>query len=93
MSTARANRYAGAAVARASVAKAVILATTVFILPYTTWMIRGFMLSIPLEIEEAAQLDGCGPLRVLWRIVIPLAAPGLIASAACRPASRTALSA
>jgi N,N'-diacetylchitobiose transport system permease protein len=58
----------------------VILATTVFILPYTTWMIRGFMLSIPLEIEEAAQLDGCGPLRVLWRIVIPLAAPGLIAS-------------
>lgn len=40
----------------------VILATTVFILPYTTWMIRGFMLSIPLEIEEAAQLDGCGPL-------------------------------
>jgi N,N'-diacetylchitobiose transport system permease protein len=58
----------------------VILATTVFILPYTTWMIRGFMLSIPLEIEEAAQLDGCGPIRVLWRIVIPLAAPGLIAS-------------
>ena len=40
----------------------VILATTVFILPYTTWMIRGFMLAIPMEIEEAAQLDGCGPM-------------------------------
>jgi N,N'-diacetylchitobiose transport system permease protein len=58
----------------------VILATTVFILPYTTWMIRGFMLSIPLEIEEAAQLDGCGSLRVLFHVVLPLAAPGLIAS-------------
>jgi N,N'-diacetylchitobiose transport system permease protein len=58
----------------------VILATTVFILPYTTWMVRGFMLAIPLEIEEAAQLDGCGPLRVLFRIVLPLATPGLIAS-------------
>jgi N,N'-diacetylchitobiose transport system permease protein len=58
----------------------VILATTVFILPYTTWVIRGYMLSIPLEIEEAAQLDGCGPMRVLFRIVVPLAMPGLIAS-------------
>jgi len=58
----------------------VILATTVFILPYTTWVIRGYMLSIPMEIEEAAQLDGCGPMRVLFRIVVPLAMPGLIAS-------------
>src|SRR5688572_7503160 len=58
----------------------VILATTVFILPYTTWVIRGYMLSIPLEIEEAAQLAGCGPMRVLFRIVVPLAMPGLIAS-------------
>jgi N,N'-diacetylchitobiose transport system permease protein len=58
----------------------VVLATTVFILPYTTWMIRGFMLAIPLEIEEAAQLDGCGPMRVLFRIVLPLAMPGLIAT-------------
>lgn len=58
----------------------VILATTVFVLPFTTWMIRGFMLSIPVEIEEAAQLDGCGAIRVLWRIVIPLAMPGLIAT-------------
>jgi N,N'-diacetylchitobiose transport system permease protein len=58
----------------------VVLATTVFILPYTTWSIRGFMLAIPREIEEAAQLDGCGPFRVLFRIVLPLATPGLIAT-------------
>ncbi len=58
---------------------AVFLTTTVFALPYTTWMIRGFMLSIPREIEEAAMIDGCGPFAALWRITIPLAAPGLIA--------------
>jgi N,N'-diacetylchitobiose transport system permease protein len=58
---------------------AVVLAATVFSLPYCTWMIRGFMLSIPREIEEAALIDGCGPLAALWRIAIPLAAPGLIA--------------
>jgi N,N'-diacetylchitobiose transport system permease protein len=42
-------------------------------------MIRGFLLSIPREIEEAALIDGCGPFMALWRIAIPLAAPGLIA--------------
>ncbi len=57
----------------------VILATTVFALPFSTWMVRGFMLAIPVEIEEAAQIDGCGPMSVLLRVVIPLAAPGLIA--------------
>jgi ABC-type glycerol-3-phosphate transport system permease component len=60
---------------------AVILAGTVFALPYCTWMIRGFMLSIPREIEEAALIDGCGPLQALWCIAVPLAAPGLIAVA------------
>ncbi len=58
---------------------AVIVASTVFSLPFCTWMIRGFMLSIPREIEEAALIDGSGPLRALWSIDIPLAAPGLIA--------------
>lgn len=57
---------------------AVIIATVVFNLPFTTWMTRGFMLTIPRELEEAAMLDGCGALGVLWRIALPLAAPGLI---------------
>ena len=57
----------------------VILASTVFSLPFCTWMIRGFMLSIPREIEEAALIDGCGPFQALFKIAIPLAAPGLIA--------------
>jgi len=59
--------------------RSVILASTVFSLPYATWMIRGFLLSIPREIEEAALIDGCGPMRALFLIDIPLAAPGLIA--------------
>ncbi len=59
----------------------VILAGTVFSLPYCTWMIRGFMLSIPREIEEAALIDGCGAFRALFTIAIPLAAPGLISVA------------
>ena len=59
----------------------VILAGTVFALPYCTWMIRGFMLSIPREIEEAALIDGCGPIKTLFAIAIPLAAPGLISVA------------
>ncbi|MCL5997418.1 MAG: carbohydrate ABC transporter permease [Chloroflexi bacterium] len=59
----------------------VILAGTVFALPYCTWMIRGFMLSIPREIEEAALIDGCGPIKALFSIAIPLAAPGLISVA------------
>ena len=58
---------------------AVILANTVFSLPFAVWMVRGFMLSIPREIEEAALIDGCGPLAALFRIAMPLAAPGLIA--------------
>ncbi len=57
----------------------VILAVTVFSLPFAVWMVRGFMLSIPREIEEAALIDGCGPLAALFRIAMPLAAPGLIA--------------
>jgi ABC-type glycerol-3-phosphate transport system permease component len=58
---------------------AVVLASTVFALPFCTWMIRGFMLSIPREIEEAGLIDGCGPFQALFKIAIPLAAPGLIA--------------
>jgi ABC-type glycerol-3-phosphate transport system permease component len=58
---------------------AVILASVVFNTPFAVWMVRGFMLSIPQEIEEAAAIDGCSRLGGLWRVTLPLAAPGLIA--------------
>ncbi|WP_375449684.1 carbohydrate ABC transporter permease [uncultured Devosia sp.] len=56
----------------------VILANTIFTLPFAIWMIRGFILAIPTEIEEAGRVDGASPLKVLLLIVVPLAAPGLI---------------
>ncbi|GAA4837103.1 carbohydrate ABC transporter permease [Kitasatospora terrestris] len=45
---------------------------------FGTFMLRQFFLSLPRDIEEAARLDGAGPLRVFWSIVLPLARPGLI---------------
>lgn len=50
-------------------------------LPFTLWLLRGFFAEVPRELEEAAQLDGCGRLSALWRVVMPLAAPGLVATA------------
>lgn len=58
---------------------AVILANVVFNVPFTVWMVRGFFAAIPVEIEEAAQIDGCSQLGSMWRITLPLAGPGLVA--------------
>lgn len=49
-------------------------------LPFAIWIIRSFIDSIPMELEEAALIDGCGPLQALRYIVLPLAMPGLIAA-------------
>lgn len=50
-------------------------------LPLALWLMRNFFMSLPLSIEEAAAIDGAGRLSILFRIVLPLAAPGLIATA------------
>lgn len=47
--------------------------------PVAVWLLRGFLRRIPVEVDEAAQLDGAGPVRVLAQIVLPLAAPSLAA--------------
>jgi multiple sugar transport system permease protein len=49
-----------------------------FTLPFCTWMLMSYFRSIPEELEEAALIDGCGRLGVLFRIVLPLAAPALV---------------
>lgn len=49
-------------------------------LPFTIWLLYGFVLQVPVELEEAAAIDGCGPLRVFTTIVLPLMAPGLAAA-------------
>ncbi len=60
---------------------ALIIVSVTFALPLAIWMLRSFFASIPSEIEEAARLDGGPPLIVLWRIMIPLTAPGIAAVA------------
>jgi multiple sugar transport system permease protein len=62
---------------------AVILTNAVFALPLALWMLRNFVSSTPVEVEEAAQIDGCSLAGVLVRIVLPQAAPGIIAVAVC----------
>jgi multiple sugar transport system permease protein len=56
-----------------------VLAFTSFSIPFSVWMLRGFCESVPEEIEEAAFVDGCTRVGILWRIVIPLIRPGLVA--------------
>nr|WP_307846582.1 carbohydrate ABC transporter permease [Actinospica durhamensis] len=51
-----------------------------FVLPFTIWTLRGFLHGVPVELEEAAMVDGAGRLTVMRRIMLPLVAPGLIAS-------------
>ncbi|MFA5446793.1 MAG: carbohydrate ABC transporter permease [Sphaerochaeta sp.] len=46
-------------------------------LPITIWLAKGFFDKIPIEIEESALLDGCGPLRILLRIIVPISAPAI----------------
>ena len=58
-----------------------ILAYLGFSLPFTIWMMIGFFKEIPIELEEAGMVDGAGRLRVFAQIVLPLAAPGLAATA------------
>lgn len=50
-----------------------------FFLPLSVWIAKGFFDAIPRELEEAALIDGCSPLGALWRVTMPLAAPGLMA--------------
>lgn len=60
---------------------ALIIAYTALNVPLATWMLRGFLDEVPRELDEAAIIDGCGQNMTLWRIIAPLCAPGLVATA------------
>jgi ABC-type glycerol-3-phosphate transport system permease component len=64
------NTYAG-----------LILCYISFTIPFCTWMMMGYFQSIPKELDAAATIDGCGRFRIFWQIVLPLALPGLVATA------------
>lgn len=57
-----------------------MLAYTAFALPISIWILRNFVATVPKELEEAAAIDGAGPVRIFWRILFPLVAPGLVAT-------------
>ncbi len=59
---------------------ALVLSYSSFCLPFSLWLLRAFFQSIPVELEEAAQVDGANRARALVYIVAPLALPGLIAT-------------
>lgn len=58
-----------------------ILAYLVFNLPFSVWMLRGFFIEIPRELDECAMMDGCGHLGALTKIILPLLVPGIIVTA------------
>jgi N,N'-diacetylchitobiose transport system permease protein len=59
----------------------VILVYLTFLLPFAVWTLRGFILGIPKDLEEAAMVDGSSRLGAFVRILLPLVAPGLVATA------------
>lgn len=57
-----------------------ILTYAAYFTPFSIWILRGFFASIPKELEEAALIDGCGPFKAFFRIIIPSAMPGIVAT-------------
>ena len=60
---------------------ALILSYTTFALPFGIWMMIGFLKELPIDLEEAAAVDGCTRWQILTKVVIPLAAPGIATTA------------
>ena len=58
-----------------------ILVHTALLLPFVIWLLHGFFAGIPVEVEDAALIDGCSRLSALRRVILPLALPGLGATA------------
>ena len=50
------------------------------ITPLLAWILMGYFATLPIEVERAARVDGCGRLQVLWHIIVPMAMPGISAA-------------
>ena len=57
---------------------ALIITYPTFLLPFATWVLMGYFRSIPVELEEAARIDGASRFYIFWRITLPLAAPAIL---------------
>jgi arabinogalactan oligomer/maltooligosaccharide transport system permease protein len=58
-----------------------VIAYCTVAVPFCTWMMRGYFDTIPRELDEAAALDGLGPFATFWRVILPLARPGVAVTA------------
>ena len=53
---------------------------TTFALPFSIWMLKAFFDTVPRDLDHAALIDGCTPLNVLYRVILPVSAPGVVAT-------------
>ena len=58
-----------------------IISNITFIIPFSTWMMKGYLDSIPITLEESARIDGCSRLQAVRKVVVPLVTPGIAATA------------
>jgi multiple sugar transport system permease protein len=58
-----------------------VLIEALMVTPVAVWLLDTFFRAIPVEVDEAAQIDGCGPIQTLFRIILPLVMPGVVAVA------------
>jgi len=59
----------------------IILAQLILVLPFAVWMLKGYFDNLPQELEDAARVDGCNVFQTLVRVIIPIAAPGILVAA------------
>jgi multiple sugar transport system permease protein len=60
---------------------ALIIAYCSFMLPLSAWMMRSYFEGVPRSLDRAALIDGCSRLKMLWKILLPVARPGIVATA------------
>lgn len=55
-----------------------VLVNAAFTMPIAIWLLKGYIDSIPVELEEAAMIDGCSRLQAVWRVLVPISVPGIV---------------
>jgi ABC-type glycerol-3-phosphate transport system permease component len=59
----------------------VVLGQLMLVLPFAVWMLKGYFDSLPRDIEDSARIDGCNLRQILWRVILPISAPGVSVAA------------
>ncbi len=59
----------------------IVLGQLMLCLPFAVWMLKGYFDNLPKDIEDSARIDGCNLFQTLWRIVLPISAPGIMVAA------------